>query len=114
MWKLIWLINVFVNTRHYTPLDHIDIFAMAAGTTHTPGGHPVRFPPVRPYHRYAATFLGASMWYPHLPIPTLSFDASDKLQLQVLPDVPREKGRTCSVRPQAPLGTLRVSYTTSL
>ncbi|KAL2067864.1 hypothetical protein VTL71DRAFT_15962 [Oculimacula yallundae] len=54
------------------------------------GKHPITIPPVRPLYRFAATGLGASMWF-------------------FVVDVPREERWTCVTRLETPMGPLNKS-----
>lgn len=67
--------------------------------------HPIqKIPPARPFYRFMATGLGASMWF-FVRMPLLC--AVPLLTLPCPADVPREEGRPRSDGLEAPVGPLR-------
>ena len=75
---------------------------------HIHGAHPIHIHPARPFYRYTAHLLGASMWFyvrpssltpAHLANTPYSTD-----------NVPHQKGRSCTPRPKTSLGALEPLY----
>ncbi|KAL3445163.1 hypothetical protein BJX65DRAFT_150512 [Aspergillus insuetus] len=67
--------------------------------------HPIHIHPARPFYRFTATALGASMWFfVCRPIPcSLNLLIDDDL---FVVDVPSEEGRACVTGLEASMGSL--------
>lgn len=71
-----------------------------------PESHPIHVHPPRPLYRFAATALGASMWF----FVRISECSNLRVRgLTAAADVPGEEGRTGAPRLEASVGSLRAS-----
>jgi hypothetical protein len=75
--------------------------------------HPIHIHPARPFYRFTATALGASMWFfVCRPIPCSLNLLSDDDIFVIAVDVPSEEGRTCFTGLEASMGSLSECHLT--